>query len=329
MGVPGRAWRVLAGREFGLALLLIAVLAGVGAVNPAFLSPANLHDMLVHASAVAIVACGVTLIVLTGEIDISVGAGMGLLAVVLGLLCSPSHANLSVPLAVLLTLLLGTTLGWLNGLLVTWGKVPSIIVTLGMMSILRGATELAMGGRWITDLPPDLRYLGTGSVVGIRISILTALIVAVLLMITLRRTPLGLRIHAVGSNPQAARLAGLPVERIKRLTFLITGLLVAVATVVTVPQLAVIESGVGVGFELLVITCVVVGGTAISGGRGTLVGTLLAVALLGLVRTALIFLKLGEGAVYWERAIQGSFILLAVLADRTARRSGHGREEEP
>jgi rhamnose transport system permease protein len=314
-------------REWGVAALLMVVLASVGAINPAFLSAANLHDMLVHSAAVAIVACGLTLVILTGEIDISVGAAMGLLAAILGLLCSPSHFNLPVPLAVLLTLLLGTALGSFNGLLVTWGKIPSIIVTLGMLSILRGATELVMGGRWITDLPPGLRMLGTGSVFGIRISILTAIVVAATLMLLLHHTPLGRRIHAVGSNPSAARLAGLSNERIQWFTFTLTGLLVAVATVVTVPQLSVIEAGVGIGFELLVITCVVVGGTSISGGRGTLVGTLLAVALLGIVRTALIFLKLGDGAVYWERAIQGSFILLAVLADRTARRSATEMEE--
>lgn len=329
-GIP-RLWvaarRALAVREFGVALLLLAAMASVGGMNPAFLSPANLHDMLIHSSAVAIVACGLTLVILTGEIDISVGAAMGLLAAILGLLCSPAHANLPVSVAVLLTLVSGMALGWFNGLLVTWGRVPSIIVTLGMLSILRGTTELAMGGRWITDLPAELRMLGTGGLLGIRISILTAIFVSVALALMLRYTPLGRRIYAVGSNPAAAQLAGLPNERIKWFTFTLTGLLVAVATVVTVPQLSVIEAGIGVGFELLVITCVVVGGTAISGGRGTIIGTLLAVALLGIVRTALIFLKLGDGAVYWERAIQGTFILLAVLADRTARRSTHDIEE--
>ena len=133
------------------------------------------------------------------------------------------------------------------------------------------------------------------------------------------RTPLGRRLYAVGSNPDAARMAGLPITRVKLFAYTLTGLLTAVAALVSVPQLGVIESGVGVGFELLVVTAVVVGGTSIRGGAGTIAGTLIAVLLLGTVRTVLLFLKLGDAAVYWERAIQGAFILVAVLLDPIAR----------
>ncbi len=137
-----------------------------------------------------------------------------------------------------------------------------------------------------------------------------------------RETPLGRRIYATGSNLHAAHLAGLKTHRVKLFVFTFTGFLTAVATLVSVPRLSVIESGVGRGFELLVVTAVVVGGTSINGGRGSIAGSLLAVLLLGTVGTALIFLRLGESATYWERAIQGAFILLAVLADHLARRRG-------
>lgn len=307
-------------REWGVLLLLMVSVTLVAGVNPRFLGLGNLRDILVYAAPVVIVACGMTLIIVLGEIDISVGSMMGLLAAFLGVLTAPERADLPVAAGVGLTLLLGMILGLMNGLLVTLGRVPSIIVTLGMLTILRGVTELLMGGEWITNLPPGLRRLGTEAVLGVPISILTALVVLAGTIVLARETPLGRRIYAAGSNPGAARLAGLPVRNLKLFAFAFIGFLTAVATVVSVPQLSVIESGTGVGFELLVVTAVVVGGTSISGGKGTLAGTLLAVLLLVMVRTALIFLRLGETAVYWERAIQGGFILLAVLADHLARR---------
>ena len=130
-----------------------------------------------------------------------------------------------------------------------------------------------------------------------------------------RLTPIGRAVYAVGSNAEGAWLAGLSLVRTKLFVFALSGFLTAVATIVSVPQLSVVEAGMGRGFELLVVTCVVVGGTSIRGGVGTVVGTLLGVLLLSMVRTVLIFLRLGETATYWERTVQGAFILVAVLAD--------------
>jgi ribose/xylose/arabinose/galactoside ABC-type transport system permease subunit len=304
-----------------LALLALTV-AAVQSINHSFLAAGNLSDMLVQCAPAAIVACGMTFIIVMGEIDISVGSMMGLLAAVVGVLVSKHHYGMSVDLSVLLTLLLGGCLGFINGLLVTVGRVPSIIVTLGMLTVLRGVTEMVLGGEWVTDLPHGLRFLGTGSLAGVPICLIVAAVVAVASIVVATQTPLGRRIYAVGSNPDAARIAGLHETRLKTLVFTLTGFLVAVATVVSVPQLSVIESGIGSGFELLVVTCVVVGGTSIKGGKGTIVGSLLGVLLLGTVRTDLIFLRLGEMSTYWERAIQGAFILAAVLVDHLVRRRG-------
>ncbi|MEW6253547.1 MAG: ABC transporter permease, partial [Planctomycetota bacterium] len=218
--------------------------------------------------------------------------------------------------------------------LVAYGRAPSIIVTLGMLTALRGVTELLMGGEWITDLPAGLRMLGTGALLGVPIAIWVAAAVAVGAMLLARCTALGLRIYAAGSNAHAARLAGLSRRRIVVFVFGLSGLLAAVATLVEAPQLAVIEQGFGAGRELLVVTCVVVGGAAIRGGVGTIPGTLLGVLLLSMVRTVLVFLPaalsdtswpgrvLGapEMLTYWERAIQGAFILAAVLIDHLAQR---------
>jgi ribose/xylose/arabinose/galactoside ABC-type transport system permease subunit len=311
-------------REAGVLGLLLLTLLAVGLVNPAFVTSGNLRDMLTAAVPTIIVACGLTFVIVLGEIDISVGSQMGLLASVMGLLTSPTHAHWPVAAVVGLTLLLGTTLGLLNGLLVTYGRMPSIIVTLGMMTILHGVNLTLLNGQEITDMPPGLRALGLGTIFGLPYSVWTALAIALLAIGLARETPLGRRIYAAGSSPEAARLSGLSLPRLKLFVFTLTGFLTAVATIVNVPRLSVIESSSGQGLELLVVTCVVVGGTSISGGRGTVLGSVLAALLLGLVRPALVFLKLGESGAYWEKAIQGAFILAAVLADHLARRPARG-----
>lgn len=313
-------------REYGvLALLLITIIA-TALVNHDFLRFQNIADMLITAAPAVIVGCGLTLVIVTGEIDISVGSLMGICAAVLGMLTSTElKYHWPVWLAVLTVLVLGGVVGLINGLLVTIGKVPSIIVTLGMLTALRGSTQLIMGGEWIKGLPDSLRYLGTGAPLGIPIPVLVAIAVAGLFMVITLRTPLGRRTYAVGSNPKSSKLAGISETKIKLIAFILTGILTAVATVVYVPKLSVIDAERGKGFELLVVTCVVVGGTSISGGKGTIVGTVLGVLLLSIVGTVLIFLKLGEQATYWERAIQGAFILLAVLADHlvVSKKKGH------
>ena len=313
-------------REYGVAILLAVTLTIVAVANPNFLQAGVLRDILVNNAAFAIIACGVTFVIVTGEIDISVGSLAGLLAAVIGLLSSSDYAGMSIAWVVPVVLGIGTAVGVTNGLLVAYLRVPSIIVTLGMLTALRGVTEILMEGKWIQNLPQDLRYLGTGAILGVPVSVWTAAVVIGGCMILATRTPLGRRIYAVGSNVQAARLAGLSPRRIKLFAFTLTGFLVAVAALVSVPKLSVIDPGIGKGWELFVITAVVVGGTSVSGGKGTLAGTVLGVLLLGIVGTVLIFLRLGDRATYWERAIQGGFILLAVLVDHLSRRRDAGEE---
>lgn len=308
-----------------VAALLIATLAGVSAVSPSFASAQNLRDLLVQSSPAVIVGCGMTLVVLTGEIDISVGSLLGLLAALMGVLASPDRAALPVPLVLGITLVAGTGVGLINGLLVTVAGVPAIIATLGTLTILRGVTEVVMDERWVTDLPPGLRWFGTGMPAGLPVCIWASIAVSVVALVLTRWLPLGLRIYAVGGNPDAAAGARVSILRVKLLTFTLTGLFTAVAAIVTVPQQSVIESGIGSGFELVVVTAVVVGGTSIRGGYGGIGGTILAALLLGSVRTVLVFVNIGEMATYWERAIQGAFILAAVLADHVAGTASKGR----
>ncbi len=311
---------ILRTREAGVAALILLTVIVVSVINPLFFSANNARDILINAAPGIIVACGLTMVVILGEIDISMGALMGLCAAVLGKLVSADHAALPVWLSCVIVLGLGTSVGLINGLLVTVGRVPSIIATLGMLTALTGIGDLVMAGETIGNFPDTLRSLATGTIGPVPVPVFVALLSVLGFSVLMRSTPLGRRIYAVGSNPHAARLAALPVQRIKLFAFALTGALTALATLISAPQLNVIEAGFGRQFELLVVTAVVVGGTSISGGVGTIIGSALGMLLLAQVRTVLIFLQLGNSATYWERAIQGGFILVAVLADHLGRK---------
>jgi len=323
-------WQRLNRREFWVLVLLAATVAAVSAKNPGFCQLSNIRNMLANAAPTMIVACGLTLVIVTGEIDISVGSLMGLLAAVLGATSSSVYMGWPAAYSVALVLALGMAVGFLNGLLVTLGRVPSIVVTLGMMMALLGITKLFLTGYDdsidVSKCAPALRWLDKGAVLSIPAALCIALSVIAAIAFLVYMLPLGRRIYAVGSNPRAAFLAGLSQQRIKLFVFTLTGLLVGLATIVRVPQLAKVESSIGQGLELLVVTCVVVGGTSISGGKGTVLGSVLAVLLLSSIGSVLLFLRLSENATYWEQAIQGAFILAAVLADHLARRR-HRQEE--
>lgn len=314
--------RIAGSREVGVGGILAITVAAVSVVNPAFLSGQNVADMLAGAAPGLIVACGVAFVVLTGEIDISVGSLLAFLAAIMGVLASPSHAGLPTPVVCLLVPAIGAAVGLVNGLLVTVGRVPSIIVTLGMLTALRGATEIVMGGTWITDLPAELRQIGMSRWLGLSSAVWVAAGCLLIAAWIAQRTALGRRIYATGSNIEAARLAGVRVRGVKAFAFAITGFLTGIATLVSVPQLSVVESGIGIGFELLVVTAVVVGGVSVRGGVGSITGVALAALLLAMVRTVLVFLKLGETATFWERAVHGAFILGAVVLDHVARPVG-------
>jgi rhamnose transport system permease protein len=280
-------------------LLLVVLLALVASVfDPGFLSPANLRDILVRAAPTAIICCGVMLVVVTGEIDISVGSLTALLAAFLGLALSRDHGGWPCWIALPLLLAAGSLVGWLTGLLVTVGRVPSIMATLGLITALRGTTTLVMRGGNIQGLPEGLTAWSKHGLFGL-----------------IHRTALGRRLYALGSSPESAEMAGLPVGRLKRFAFAYTGFLVALATIVEIPRLPQIEAGIGSELELLVVTCVVVGGVAIRGGRGTLTGVMLAVLLMTMIRPVLTFLAVGESGEKWAKAIQGLLILVAVVAD--------------
>ena len=234
--------QLLKSRSFGLALLI--GLAGLVAwfVDPQFLSAENVRDILVRSAPTAIVACGLMLVVVTGEIDISVGSLMGLLAATLGVLISANEMNLSVWLGVPLTLALGTAIGFIVGVLVTFGRVPSIIATLGLLTALRGLTMIVMGGENIDGLPTGLQSITKVGILGVPLSIWVAFAVIGGTFVLIHWTALGRQLFAIGSSEYSARMLGLPVAKLKLFAFTYVGFLTALATIVEVPRLPKIEN---------------------------------------------------------------------------------------
>ena len=310
-------------REAGL-LLLIAILTLLASmVDPSFL-PTNALDILINGIPTLIIACGVMLIIVTGEIDISVGSLLGLLAAILGILCSTVSPGMGLnPYAAMaIVLALGALIGLGTGCLVVFGRVPSIITTLGLLMALDGAQDWIIGGGDIKNFPAELRWFGTGTLIPVNLVI--AFLVVMATYVLCKKMALGRRLYALGSNPASAQLAGISETRLKLFVFSFTGFLTALAAILWVAKLGNVSTSTGAGLELKVVTCVVVGGVAISGGRGRIAGVVLAVILITMIRTVLNVMDLGPEAVKWQRAIEGAMILVAVITDHYGQRKKAG-----
>lgn len=296
-------------REISALLAFGVLLAAVGAVAPAFFSVANVRDLAVQNAPVLLVAVGMTVVILVGEIDISVGSQFALVSVAAGLL-----AQSGVPVVLLLpcAVMLGAVLGAVNGALVGWLRLPSIIVTLALLVAWRDALRWTTGGAWVQDLPANFQWLGLGQTAGQWLIVLTALGLVVAFSWLLGNLGAGRAVYAVGSDAEAARLAGIVPQQIIFGVFVLMGALTGLAAVLNAVRFSSVPSNAGVGLELKAVAAVVVGGTAITGGRGRLVGTLIGVALLGTIGTALTFAGVNP---FWEKAIQGAIILAALASD--------------
>jgi len=300
-------------REISIALAGLLLGLALAIVSPGYFSAENITDLLLANLPVLIVALGMTLVILTGEIDISVGATFAICAVVAGLL---AKAGWPVALAAVGACAAGAAIGSINGALVAYARIPSIVVTLATMTALRDGLRWGTEGAWVQELPPSFQWLGlTQSTYPVAATALTAALVAACAW-GLGHIAAGRAIYAIGSNVEAARLAGFDTRRIKWAVFALLGALTGWAAVVNAVRFNQIPSNAGIGLEMKVVAAVVVGGASISGGRGSAIGTLVGVALLGAIGPALTFLGVNA---YWERAIQGAIILAAVAADALER----------
>jgi len=296
-------------REWSVALAAFLLFAVMGVAAPSFYTAGNLRDLALSNAPALLIATGMTLVVLTGHIDISVGSGFAVCTVMAGCL---ARLGLPMPLVAVGTLTTGCLIGAANGMLTGVLGLPSIVVTLATMVILRDALRWATEGAWIQDLPASFQWAGLGQSGGqILIVVATAAVFAFFAWAA-RNLSGGRAVYATGSDSEAARLAGIRPQRVVFGVLAITGVLVGAAALLNSIRFAQLQSNSGLGLEMKVIAAVVVGGASISGGRGTMWGTLLGVILLGTIGTALTFL--GASA-YWEKAIQGGIILAALALD--------------
>jgi rhamnose transport system permease protein len=289
---------------YGIILLILAVR------TPDFYKAEYLRGLAASNAAVLVAAVGMTLVILARQIDISIGSQFSICGVVAGLL---ARSGWPMPAVAAGTLAAGAAMGAVNGLFVAAAGLPSIVVTLATLVIGRESLRYVREGEFVRNLPSGFQWFGSGQDVGPWIVLAIAGLVFVAFAWSLRYLAIGRAVYAVGSDPEAARLAGIRPRRVVWGVFVVMGALAGLASLLNAVRFADVDpnSGAG-GLEMQVIAAVVVGGTAISGGRGTLIGTLIGVALLGTVGPALVFLGIPP---QWERAIQGAIILLAVATD--------------
>lgn len=296
-------------RETAVALVLTGLLLILGIAAPGFFSGANLRDLLLTNVPVLIASIGMTAVIVARQIDISIGSLFACGTVLTGLL---AKSGLPLPAVALLVIIFGGLLGAVNGGLVAYGRIPAIVVTLAGMIILRDLLKWLTDGAWVQGLPSDFQWFGLGQAAGQVAIVAITFTVWLIGLWGLSNLAVGRAVYAVGSDAEAARLVGLDPRLITLLVFVFAGSLTSLASLLNSLRFAELQSNAGVGLELRTIAAVVVGGTAVSGGRGTLIGSLLGVALLGVIGTALIYLGIDPS---WERAIQGAIILAAISTD--------------
>jgi rhamnose transport system permease protein len=306
-------------REASIAAAIALLYAVLALFAPGFFTRANFSDLFLGNFPVLLAAMGATLVILAGEIDISIGAMFAICGVVAG---TCAVAGLPLAVTVIVTLSTGALLGAVNGALVAAAGLPSIVVTLAAMVAWRDALRWITQGAWVQGLPASFQWLGLGQ----RAYPLAAIALTVALQVGLawasRHLSAFRSVYATGSDAEAARLAGIDPARVKWAVFTAGGAFTGLAALMNAVRFNQVPSNAGLGLEMKVIAAVVVGGVAIGGGRGSFGGTLLGVVLLASVGPALVFLGVNS---YWERALHGVIILLAVGLDAVAARRAGGR----
>ncbi|MEZ5666328.1 MAG: ABC transporter permease [Alphaproteobacteria bacterium] len=311
--IVAAARRLFGTQEAVLFLALLVLFTVVGSYNERYVADRNLSSIFLGNAYIAVAAIGMSMVIISGNIDISVGSLIGVLATISGTLAVEGYGLF---LAWTLPVVISVAVTVSIGVLVAYLRIPAIVVSLGLLSILKGGLISVTDGAWISDLPEGYG-LAQMRLAGIPLPVYFMVVLTLLAALWMRYSRLGRAIYAVGGNPEAARLAGISREATILAVFAIHGVFVGIAAILFATQLSVIQSTVPPNLELLIITAAVVGGVSILGGTGTVIGSTLAAILLAAIGSALIFLDLSA---YWLRAVQGVLILITVLADLERRR---------
>lgn len=299
--------------ELTTVIALIILMAVITIINSNFLTANNLLNLLLQVTSNALIAFGMTFVILTGGIDLSVGSILALSsALTAGLLGS----GMPVTLAILISLILGCILGMMNGLLISYGKLAPFIVTLATMTIFRGATLVYTNGNPITKGLSDtflFQFLGQGYIVGIPFPVIIMFIVFIVLYILLHKTAFGKSVYAIGGNEKAAYISGVKLNKVKIIIYSISGMMASISGLIITSRLSSAQPTAGASYEMDAIAAVVLGGTSLSGGKGRILGTLIGALIIGVLNNGLNIIGISA---FWQQVVKGVVILIAVLIDR-------------
>ncbi len=312
-------------KRFQSVLALGLMIIALALMSDNFLTVDNSLNVLRQICVNLCLSLGMTIIILSGGIDLSVGSMLALSgAVAAGLLKNgvvipgtDVFIEVTVSGAILAGLLVGTVLGWFNGLVITRFKLPPFVATLGMLSIARGLTMLWTGGFPITRLGDSFGFIGSGHWLGLPMPVWISAVLVAASILLMKRTRFGRHVYAVGGSEKAARLSGLNVRRIKLLVYTLGGALAGVAGLLVTARLDSATPNAGLSYELDSIAAVVIGGTSLSGGRGTIMGTVLGCLIIGVLNNGLVLLEVSP---FWQQVIKGLVILVAVAVDKMGAR---------
>ena len=299
--------------ELTTVIALIILMAVITIINSNFLTANNLLNLLLQVTSNALIAFGMTFVILTGGIDLSVGSILALSsALTAGLLGS----GMPVTLAILISLILGCILGMMNGLLISYGKLAPFIVTLATMTIFRGATLVYTNGNPITKGLSDtflFQFLGQGYIVGIPFPVIIMFIVVIVLYVLLHKTAFGKSVYAIGGNEKAAYISGVKLNKVKIIIYSISGVMASISGLIITSRLSSAQPTAGASYEMDAIAAVVLGGTSLSGGKGRILGTLIGALIIGVLNNGLNIIGVSA---FWQQVVKGVVILIAVLIDR-------------
>ena len=303
------------GRQFGTLIGLLVLSAILWILTPYFLTVSNLLNIAQQTSINAIIAVGMTFVIITAGIDLSVGSIMAFAGVVLAWAI---QSGVPIPLALLIGLAVGLVCGVVNGLLITFGKLPPFISTLGMMSVARGAALLFTQGRPISGFSNSFRFLATGEILYIPTPVIIMIIVYIIAHYVLTHTKLGRYTYAMGGNEEAAVLSGVNVKMYKTIVYGLCGMLSGLAAIILTARLNSAQPIAGIMYELDAIAATVIGGTSLVGGEGTIAGTLIGALIMGVLRNGLNLLGVSS---FVQQTVIGSVIIIAVLIDMALKKS--------
>lgn len=295
----------------GILIVFFLIIVGLSILSPYFLTTNNILNIIRQTSIYGIIAVGMTFVILTGGIDLSVGSILALSgAVAAGLMKNHSVAPL---VAALIAIVVGAGIGLINGLLVTIGKIAPFVVTLGMVTIARGLTLIYTKGYPISGFEDGFRQLGGGYVLGIPIPVIVFILMVALAWFILNHTRLGRYTYAIGGNEETVKLSGINVKFYKSMVYVIVGIMSSLSALILTARLNSAEAVAGQGYELDVIAAVVIGGTSLSGGRGSIIGTLIGALLIGTINNGMNLLGISP---YFQQVVKGALIIGAVILDR-------------